>query len=172
MAPTAAGSGTGGGVPAGPPGVPRDLALARVVARLLDDAIPIPGTGWRIGIDPLLGLVPGIGDAIGAVLAGWVVVIAARLGAPPVVLARMALHVGVDAVVGTIPLLGDAFDAGWKANVRNLRLLEDWLERPGSAREASRATVALLLAVAVAACAAIAFATWQLVLWAAQRVAA
>ncbi len=121
------------------PGLPdaRGLALARTLARLLDDAIAIPGTEWRIGIDPLLGLVPGIGDVLGAVLSGWLVVVAARLGAPRAVLARMGLNVAIDAAVGAVPILGDAFDAGWKANSRNLRLLEGWLERSGRAPEPS-----------------------------------
>jgi hypothetical protein len=151
---------------------PASLAAARVLARLLDDAIPIPGTEWRIGIDPLLGLVPGIGDVLAAVLSSWLVVIAARLGAPRVVLARMGLNIAIDAVAGVLPILGDAFDVGWKANARNLRLLEGWLERPGPTRESSGAMVALAFVAALVALAAIAFATWQLVAWAAQRVGA
>jgi Domain of unknown function (DUF4112) len=108
------------------------LAAARRLAHLLDDAIPIPGTSYRIGIDPLLGLVPGLGDVLGAVLSTWLLVIAWRLGAPAPLLARMGLNVAIDALAGSIPLAGDVFDAGWKANVRNLRLLEGWLERAAS----------------------------------------
>ncbi len=111
-----------------PSHAPDGLAFARVLARLLDDAIPIPGTEWRIGIDPLLGLVPVLGDALGAVLSSWLVVVAVRRRAPFGVLARMGLNIAIDTVVGSVPVLGDAFDAGWKSNVRNLRLLEDWLE--------------------------------------------
>jgi hypothetical protein len=129
------------------------LARARLLARLLDDAIPIPGTEWRIGIDPLLGLVPGLGDALSAVLSTWLLVVAARLGAPPSVLARMGANVAIDAAVGAIPLAGDLFDAGWKANVRNLRLLETWLDRPVPARRTSRA---LVLGIALATLAVVA----------------
>lgn len=116
------------------PGGDREARLegARRLARLLDDAIPIPGTSYRIGIDPLIGLVPGIGDVLGAVLSAWLLVIAARLGAPASVLARMGLNIAIDALVGSIPVAGDLFDAGWKANTRNLRLIEGWLERAAS----------------------------------------
>lgn len=153
-------------------GRPRDadadarLEGARLLARLLDDAIPIPGTSYRIGIDPLLGLVPGIGDVLGALLSTWLVVIAARLGAPLPVLARMGLNVAIEAVVGAIPLAGDLFDAGWKANMRNLRLVETWLEQPGSTRRASGALVAGVVLAALAAAGAILLAAWQLLAWA------
>ena len=142
------------------------LEGARLLARLLDDAIPIPGTSYRIGIDPLLGLVPGIGDVLGAVLSSWLLVIASRLGAPPPVLARMGLNVAIDALVGAIPFAGDLFDAGWKANVRNLRLMEEWLERPAPTRRASGALVAVIAVATLAAVAALVFAGWQLVAWA------
>jgi len=142
------------------------LARARLLARLLDDAIPIPGTEWRIGIDPLLGLVPGLGDALGAVLSTWLLVVAARLGAPPSVLARMGVNVAIDALAGAIPLAGDLFDAGWKANVRNLRLVEGWLDRPAPTRRTSRALVAAIAVATIAVVAAVLFAAWALVAWA------
>jgi hypothetical protein len=142
------------------------LAGARLLARLLDDAIPIPGTSYRIGIDPLLGLVPGIGDALGALLSTWLLLVASRLGAPPAVLARMGLNVAIDALVGVVPLAGDLFDAGWKANARNLRLVEDWLERPAPTRRTSGALVLGLALATLAAVAAILFAAWRLLAWA------
>ena len=141
------------------------LAGARLLARLLDDAIPIPGTSYRIGIDPLLGLVPGIGDVLGALLSAWILVIAARIGAPPAVLARMGLNMAIDALAGAIPVAGDLFDAGWKANARNLRLVEDWLERPAPIRRASGAVVAGIVLATLAAVAGILFAAWQLLAW-------
>ena len=148
------------------------LASARLLARLLDDSIPIPGTSYRIGIDPLIGLVPGIGDVLGALLSTWLVGIASRLGAPPAVIARMGLNIAVEALVGAIPVAGDVFDAGWKANMRNLRLLEGWLERPGQTRRSSRALVAGIVVAVLAGGAAILFATWQLLAWAFRSVAA
>ena len=142
------------------------LAGARVLARLLDDAIPIPGTSYRIGIDPLLGLVPGIGDLLGALLSTWLLVVASRLGAPPSVLARMGLNVAIDAIVGAIPFAGDLFDAGWKANLRNLRLMETWVARPAPTRRASGALVAGIALAILVAVAAVLFATWRILAWA------
>lgn len=91
---------------------------------LLDEAVRVPGTRWRVGLDPILGLLPGGGDALGALLSAGVVLLAARHGVPRIALARMVFNVGVDAVIGAIPLIGDLFDFAWKANTRNLRLLE------------------------------------------------
>jgi hypothetical protein len=92
---------------------------------LLDQAIGIPGTRWRIGLDGIVGLLfPGGGDALGAVASAALILLAARQGVPRVVVGRMVFNVGLDALVGAIPLLGDLFDFGWKANTRNLRLLE------------------------------------------------
>jgi hypothetical protein len=122
---------------------------ARAVARLLDSAIRIPGTGIRIGLDPILGLIPGLGDVAGAGMAGYTVLLAARLGAPRSVILRMLGNVALDTLVGAVPLLGDLFDAGWKANTRNVALLERYLERPGATRVSSRALVALVIAALV-----------------------
>jgi hypothetical protein len=110
----------------------------------MDEALAVPGTRLRVGLDSLLGLVPGIGDLAGAAVSGYALLVAARLGAPSPVLLRMLLNIGVDALVGVVPLLGDLFDLGWKANRRNLRLLEQYLERP---RETKRASVAMVGAV-------------------------
>lgn len=107
----------------------RRLARLRSLAGWLDDRFRVPGTGWRFGLDGLLGLVPGIGDAITAVLAAYIVVEARRLGAPWGLLARMAANVGIDLAVGTVPVVGDVFDLGWKANRRNVALLTRHLER-------------------------------------------
>ncbi|MDP9201068.1 MAG: DUF4112 domain-containing protein [Gemmatimonadota bacterium] len=96
----------------------------RVLARLLDNSIPIPGTSWKIGFDPIVGLIPGVGDLIGAVLSGYIILEAARAEVPTLTLARMLVNVGVDTLVGAVPALGDVFDAAWKANMRNVALLE------------------------------------------------
>jgi hypothetical protein len=147
------------------------LASLRALARWLDDAIQIPGTKLRIGLDPLLGLIPGVGDAAGALLSAYLVLAAARLGAPAGVLGRMAVHLAVDAFVGAVPFFGDLFDFGWKANTRNLRLLEAWLADPGPTRRASGLVVALLLVGTLAVMAATAWATWRIVAWAFATVA-
>lgn len=139
-----------------PPTVPdprRHLERARAVARLLDNALPIPGTDRRIGLDPLLGLVPGLGDLAGAAGAVYVIIAGAQLGASRAVIARMVLNVGIDTVIGTIPLIGDLFDAGWKANARNVAMIERHLESPVATRRASVWTLALAVLglVAIAA---------------------
>jgi hypothetical protein len=97
------------------------------IARLLDSSIRIPGTRFRVGIDPLLGLIPGVGDFAAATLSTYIVVQAKRLGAPQPILARMAGNVVIDWLIGTVPLVGDIFDFGFKCNTRNIRLLEDWI---------------------------------------------
>ncbi|MGH6920701.1 MAG: DUF4112 domain-containing protein [Geminicoccaceae bacterium] len=100
----------------------------RQLAHLLDDRFRIPGTRYRIGLDGLIGLVPGIGDAVTTVLALYIVLEARRLGVPLTKVGRMGLNVAVDAVLGAVPLVGDLFDVAWKANRRNLGLLLDHLE--------------------------------------------
>jgi hypothetical protein len=106
------------------------ISRLRRLAWLLDSSIPIPGTRFSIGLDALIGLVPFIGDFIGVAFSGVILVEAARLGVGKRVLARMALNVALEGLVGLVPLAGDLFDAAWKANQRNMRLLDEWLERP------------------------------------------
>ena len=131
------------------------LSRARALTRLLDSAARVPGTSMRFGLDPILGLVPGLGDVAGAALSGYVVLLASRLGAPTTVIVRMLGNVVVDTVGGTVPVLGDLFDAGWKSNTRNLALLERHLGQPEPTKRASRAvvwgTVAALLLLAIGA---------------------
>lgn len=148
----------------------RETGLVRrldSLAYLLDNSIPIPGTGRRFGLDAVIGLIPGVGDAAGAVLSGYIVLEAARIGAPPSVIARMLLNLGIEAVVGALPFAGDLFDAWWKANDRNVRLLHQVVDRPGAARRSSRAFVAvvvLLLVLVLAGGIALAFwLAWMLV---------
>ena len=127
----------------------RDIARARAVARTLDNAVGIPGTGIRVGLDPVLGLIPGLGDVVGGALAGYLILLAARYGAPRSVLLRMASNLAIDSLLGSVPLLGDLFDVGWKANVRNLTLLEDYFGQPAAARRSSRVFVAVVFALLI-----------------------
>jgi len=124
--------------PSPPHSAPRGLVRLRRVGYLLDSALPIPGTRFRIGLDGLIGLIPGIGDLAGGMLALYILVESARLGAPGSLLARMGWNVAVDTLVGEIPILGDVFDIGWRANLRNLDLLEEHLRRPAEVRRSSR----------------------------------
>jgi predicted small integral membrane protein len=110
----------------------------------MDAGIEVPGTGIRFGLDPIIGLIPGAGDAAGAVLAGWILLEAARRGVPRATLIRMAYNIAVDALVGAIPLLGDVFDVVWKSNLRNVELLERQALSPNVARRADRLFLALL----------------------------
>lgn len=115
------------------------------LAWLLDNSIRLPGTDFRIGLEALLGLLPVVGDAVGVVLSGYIVHEAARLGAPAGVLFRMVLNVAVEGLVGSVPFAGDVFDAAWKANQRNVDLLNAYLDRPAPAAAATRAYLFALL---------------------------
>ncbi|WP_267639465.1 DUF4112 domain-containing protein [Haloarchaeobius amylolyticus] len=99
-----------------------------LVASLLDDAIRVPGTNIRIGLDPIVGLLPGVGDAASAAVSLYIVAEAYRAGVPKTTLVRMLANVGIDASVGAIPIVGDAFDAVWKGNRKNVELLKRSLE--------------------------------------------
>jgi Domain of unknown function (DUF4112) len=94
-----------------------------VLARLMDTMFRVPGLGWRFGLDPILGLVPMVGDFIATAVSVYILLAALRYGVPKITLVRMGLNVGIDMVVGSVPFVGDLFDAYWKANVRNLQLL-------------------------------------------------
>ena len=103
---------------------PRGLALMRRWARIFDSAFRIPGTQITFGIDPILGVFPGIGDLVSPVFSLFLLWHGARLRVPKIVLARMVLNAAIDAGVGAIPVVGDLFDFAWKANDWNLALLE------------------------------------------------
>ena len=123
---------------------PSFAAVSRF-AYWLDAGIRIPGTSVRFGLDPILGLIPGAGDAAGAVLAGWILIEAVRLGASRATVLRIAGNVALDAGLGAVPLLGDIFDFAWKANLRNVALLERHLAVPERAQRADRSFVVLVL---------------------------
>ena len=103
------------------------LDRTRTASRLLDEAIRVPGTDFRVGIDPILSLVPVSGDAVGAVCSLYIVAEAVRLGITRKTLLKMLTNVAVDTVGGSIPVVGSLVDAVWKANRRNVALLEDHL---------------------------------------------
>ena len=117
------------------------LKRLQAVARVLDDVVEVPLLGFRVGLDPLLGLLPGAGDVVGATFSGWMVVVAARMGATPATLARMLVNLGLDLLSGAVPLLGDIFDIAFKANRRNLRIVEEQVLDPDGARRRSQALV-------------------------------
>ena len=108
------------------------LERLRRVAQLYDAGIRIPGTRFTIGLDPLIGLIPGLGDLIGAGVALWIVAEAAHFGVSGFVLLRMGLNIAIDTLGGAIPVASDLFDALWKANLKNVRLLERHLMATGA----------------------------------------
>ncbi len=104
---------------------------AKQLATLLDDGFRIPGTGIRFGWEPIIGLIPGVGDSATAILSLAPVVSAWRVGASRWLLARMIVNVGVDTAIGAIPVVGDVFDLFFRSNRRNARLLEKHLASAG-----------------------------------------
>ena len=122
----------------------RRLERLRKVGWVLDSSFRIPGTRIRFGIDAIIGLVPGLGDLIAGALSLYIIAESARLGVPRSLLARMGWNVAVDTFVGEIPILGDLFDVAWKANMRNLALLEKHLQRPVASTKANRGFVVVL----------------------------
>jgi hypothetical protein len=114
------------------------LDRLRVVTRLMDQAFGVPGTKWRFGLDALFGLVPGLGDIAGAVIAVYALRVARQLGVPGVIQLHMLSNIALDASVGTIPVLGDLFDFVFKAQTRNLALLDEWLQTPHEATKRSK----------------------------------
>lgn len=139
------------------PATAERLRRLRSLAWFLDNSIPLPG-GWRIGVDALVGLIPGIGDAVGAVVSAYIINAARELGAPRSVLLRMSWNVMVDTILGSIPFAGDIFDAAYKSNMKNLALLERYQLDPVGSRRSSRAFVfgfSLLLVLLVLAMIAI-----------------
>lgn len=145
-----------------PPDRESDLAQVELLAWLLDNSIPIPGTRRRIGIDAIIGLVPGVGDLLSGGLGLFVVMRAAGLGVPRVVVARMLLNAGLDFVIGSIPVLGDAFDLWFKANARNLALARRYVATPEESTRATRIFIGgVVIAVVLVAIAMIWF-VWSL----------
>ena len=122
----------------------RVLAAERrigAVAHLLDDIVRVPGTSTRVGLDPIIGLVPFLGDLVSGIISAWIVIEAARFRLPTIVLIRMILNAGLDFTIGLVPFLGDLFDLAYKANTRNLELFHRHATDPGASTAGSVALV-------------------------------
>ncbi|HEY9604371.1 MAG TPA: DUF4112 domain-containing protein [Allocoleopsis sp.] len=117
----------------------------RRLSYMLDSAIPIPGTRLRVGLDPLLGLLPGAGDFLGTALSAYIVIESARLGVPRSALVEMVSNIVLDTVIGTVPVVGDIADVVWKANAKNIQLLEEHLHVPKQRKRGDWLFLALLL---------------------------
>jgi hypothetical protein len=146
-----------------------DVALSRQLAKVMDDAVTVPGTRVGVGLDAVIGLVPGIGDFVGSALSGVIVRDAIRARVPMPVLARMGLNLIVDALLGLIPGIGDLLDVAHRANRKNLRLLLREIERQPLREPPSTAyvvgAVALMLVPVLAGLAVAVLGIWLLWRW-------
>lgn len=139
------------------------LGRMRFLSRLLDNSILLPG-GYRIGLDPIIGLLPGVGDFFASAFSLWLIYDAARLGVRKWILMRMVGNVLVETIVGAVPVLGDLFDAAWKANARNMALVEAEYS-PGRAERPLGRIVWFFLAVLVAVYGSLFLALWFVLSW-------
>jgi len=105
----------------------QQLNHIRRLTRLMDTAFRVPGLGLKVGFDPIIGLIPGVGDLIATIISAYIIILATQFRLPKGLLGTMIMNVALEFVVGTIPLFGDIFDAYFKSNVRNLDLLEKHL---------------------------------------------
>jgi hypothetical protein len=143
----------------------REHQQVRDLARVLDSQFRIPGTNRTFGVDAVIGLIPGVGDVAGLALSAGVIVRAVGLGARGATVARMVLNAGLDAAAGTIPLLGTVFDFVFKANTRNVSLLEQHVLDPEGTRVASAKSVRRTIVLAVAGLVAVVVALVALIVW-------
>jgi hypothetical protein len=125
------------------------VSRARGLARVLDDLVRIPGTNLRLGLDPVIGLIPGVGDMLGGLMSGYILLVAAQEGVPASVLTRMLGNIALDSLVGIVPVVGDLFDVGVKSNRRNVDLLDRYLSAPTKTKAASRGIVAVIVLAAI-----------------------
>ena len=144
---------------------PAGLEHLAVLSYLMDRAFRIPGTPWRFGLDALIGLVPGLGDVVGALIGVYSLWVARQLGAPGIVQARMVMNLALDGIVGLVRLVGDLFDFVFKANTRNHALLTEWLRAPHPTRRSSWLVVVAGVVVLLALLAAGVWALVSVVQW-------
>lgn len=141
------------------------LNTYRRLAWVFDELFRIPGTQFRFGLDSVIGLVPGVGDLVVSGVGAYALLLAFKLRAPVVVLARMLGNIAVDTLIGSIPLIGDVFDTAWKANTKNRRVLEAWLDDPARTERRSKWAIVLFASLFVALVVASLWITWLLVTW-------
>jgi len=142
----------------------RELRHMESLARLMDSRFRIPGTDIRFGLDALIGLIPGAGDLSTFAISGYMLMIMAKNGASGYVLARMTLNVLLDALVGAIPLIGDLFDIAFKANTRNMRLMQQYYQQ-GRHRGGAWKVIVPVLIVLLAVIVAIIYGVYRLLAW-------
>lgn len=139
--------------------LPQDLVALRRFAFFMDEAFEIPGTRIRVGLDALIGLIPGIGDIIGSLLSTWIIAGALRHRVPTPIIVRMVFNIAVDLIFGAVPVAGDIFDFLFEENMKNMRLLEKHRDRrrpPRSTAAIAATALAILLFFVLLSLAAVA----------------
>lgn len=129
---------------------PPSLQRLRQLSHLLDNAIAIPGTDLRFGLDPILGVLPGGGDVLTGAMSVYIVFEGARMGLPAPTLGRMGVNILIDTLTGLVPVLGDLFDVGWKANSQNVALLEKHIANPVPSRAADKVFAVVVIVALLA----------------------
>ena len=134
------------------------MATAELLAKILDTTVKIPGTGIYLGLDPLLGLIPGIGDVLANLIGTVILILAARLHVPRIVITRMSLNLLINGTVGAIPIVGDLFSIWFRSHARNAELLRRAAAQPNRETQQARLYVTgiiggtvVLLVLAIAA---------------------
>lgn len=156
-----------------PAALDRELEFLGELSRLTDSLIRIPGTNWRVGLDPFIGLIPVVGDLVSSFIAFYILAAAARYGVPRITQLRMGMNLGLDFLIGSVPFLGDAFDAWFKANNRNVALLRQRVYSAGTGSRVGGLTdwlvvglmIACLLAVLIGSMALGWYLLSQLIAW-------
>jgi len=120
------------------------------LAYYLDGLFRIPGTGWRFGLDGLIGLIPNVGDTLTAFASFYILVAGVRYGVPKITLLRMAMNIAVDYLLGSVPVIGDAFDFVWKANQMNMNLIRERASGKGVGKTSDYLFVFALIGLLVA----------------------
>lgn len=121
--------------------------LFKWLALVMDEFLRVPGTSFRFGLDPLIGLVPGVGDTASALVSAFALIQAVRVGVPKILLARMSLNILINELVGIVPIVGDAFSFWFKSNSRNYQVIKDHIAAPGTSRRSDWIFVISILAL-------------------------
>ncbi|MGC1310077.1 MAG: DUF4112 domain-containing protein [Phormidesmis sp.] len=129
---------------------PASIKRLRQISHLLDNAIPLPGLNYRIGLDPILGLLPGGGDVFTGLMSVYIVFEGAKMGLPAPTLGRMGFNIVLDTLSGLVPVVGDLFDVTWKANSQNMLLIEKHLADPVPSRAADRVFAGVVIVALLA----------------------
>ena len=127
------------------------LLRLKLLSKRLDEIITIPGTKYKIGSDPIIGAIPVVGDLLGSIISIYILYSGSKMGLSAKIISKMCLNIGIDFVFGLIPIIGDIFDIGWKANKRNVKLIENNINKSDENLFLNNLTVATLIIAILAA---------------------